>query len=110
MQNINRLLGMNGYMIASSKSGYRSRHPNDLVIFNANICIGPLKVWFGDINITESKDKLIELAELESEPLYVLSEMDGRFGNEDTPRIENAVVTFFNDGTYKLCKYIDKPL
>lgn len=110
MRNINRLLGMDGYMIASSKSGYRSRHPNEIIVFNANICVGSEKVWWGDINVTESKDKLIELAKLESAPLYVLSEMDGRFENECAPRIENALVTFFNDGTYELCKYIEKPL
>lgn len=110
MENINELLGHTGYLISFSKSGYRNNHPDDIVAFNANVCIGPLKVWWGDINITESKEKLMELAKLENEPVHVLSEMDAHFDNEDTPRINNALVTFYPDGTYTTCKYITKPL
>ena len=55
-------LGGEGAMISASKSGYRKKHPKNLVVFNSNVCIGLKKVWWGDLDITLSKNKLISLS------------------------------------------------
>lgn len=52
-------LGRPGRMISASKSGYQLRHPNNIVIFNANIAIvGYNKIWYGDLDLTADKDLL----------------------------------------------------
>ena len=74
----------NGRMIGGSKSGYRNMHPDDLIIFNANVLMpGYGKVWYGDLNLTEDYLVLKEIAQNLNTELYVLREMDGRFGEED---------------------------
>lgn len=88
------LLGMHGKMISSSKSGYRSRNPKHLVIFNANVCTESDKIWFGDLDITLDKNKLSKLAQELGEDIYVLYEMDGRFENENNPRIEKYIIKY----------------
>jgi hypothetical protein len=93
-------LGWNGKMISGSKSGYRDNHPDNLVVFNANVCVGLEKVWYGDLDITLSKDTLINLSKELGDVVFVLYEMDGRFGYESDPKIDNYVVKFNPDGTY----------
>ncbi len=95
-------LGMMGRLISWSKSSYRDKHPDNIVVFNANICVGLEKIWFGDIDVTLSKDKLIEISKEINDVVFVLSEMDGRFENENEPRINNYIVKFNPDGTYNI--------
>ena len=76
----------NGRMIGGSKSGYRNMHPDDLIIFNANILMpGYGKVWYGDLNLTEDYLVLKEIAQNLNTELYVLRESHARFGEEDKP-------------------------
>ena len=75
-----------GRMVGGSKTGYRNEHPDDLIIFNANILMpGYGKVWYGDLNLTEDYLVLREISECLNTTLYVLWESDGRFGEENKP-------------------------
>jgi hypothetical protein len=75
-----------GRMIGGSKSGYSSQHPDELIVFNANILMpGYGKVWFGDLNLTEDYKTLKKISESLNTTLYILWEMDARFGKEDKP-------------------------
>ena len=70
-------------IITGSKSVYKSSKPKDLVIFNANVFMKDMgKVWYGDLNLTEDYVILKSIAESLDTTLYVLWEMDGRFGKE----------------------------
>ncbi len=91
---LTEILGPIGRMISGSKSGYCQRNPDNLVVFNANVCTDTGKVWFGDLDITKDADKLKEAAEAMNCRLYVLYEGDARFNNEAKPLLEKAVVTF----------------
>ena len=92
-------LGPLGKLISHSKSRYRENFPKNLVIFNSNVCAGAEKVWWGDLDVTESKENLSSLALALNSNIYVLREMDGRFENEETPLIEEFVVKFCPDGS-----------
>jgi len=73
-----------GRIISFSKSGYRERYPDNEVYFNANIFVlGEGKVWYGDLDITKESESLQNIARETGKDLYILSEMDGRFGNEN---------------------------
>lgn len=75
-----------GRMICGSKSTYREKHPEHLVIFNANIVTEKRnKIWFGDLDVTLDFDNLKNVADILQEDLYILYEMDARFENEDKP-------------------------
>jgi hypothetical protein len=75
-----------GRMIGGSKMGYSSQHPDDLIIFNANVLMPDHgKVWYGDLNLTEDYLVLKDIAQSLNSTLYVLWEMDGRFGEENKP-------------------------
>jgi len=74
-----------GRMISGSKSGYNTRHPNNKVVFNANIFTEDGKIWFGDLDITLDRAKLEEVAKELKKDLYVLREHAGRFENENLP-------------------------
>ena len=70
-------------IITGSKSVYKSSKPKDLIIFNANVFMKDMgKVWYGDLNLTEDYVILKSIAESLDTTLYVLWEMDGRFGKE----------------------------
>ena len=70
-------------MIGGAKWQYSELHPEDLVIFNANVIMpGYGKVWYGDLNLTEDCETLKSIANSINVPLYVLKEMDARFGEE----------------------------
>jgi hypothetical protein len=107
----NKFLGPEGRMISSSKSGYRNRFPYNLVVFNANVVaitkckLTSLKlktkiskIWFGDIDITVSRNQLKDLAVEEGRDILVLYEMDARFENENSPIIDNFVYKVTPDG------------
>jgi len=73
-------------MISGSKSFYRQNNPDNFVVFNANIVIESKgKIWHGDLDITNDYKKLRTAAKQIGEPLYVLYEMDCRFGTENDP-------------------------
>lgn len=75
-----------GRLLSYSKSEYRAQNPESDVLFNANIYIlGVGKVWWGDIDLTKDWNTLETVAASLGRALYVLREMDGRFGKEDHP-------------------------
>jgi len=75
-----------GRMIGGSKTNYHTEHPDDLIVFNANVLMpGYGKVWYGDLNLTEDYLVLKEIAETLNTDLYVLWESDARFGEETKP-------------------------
>lgn len=85
-------LGYSGMMLSGSKSGYRKVYPSHVPIFNANVCTKEDgKIWHGDLDLTLDSDKLIKLSSELKKTVYVLYEMDGRFGNADKPLLEQAV-------------------
>lgn len=104
MQIFSEKLGPMGRMISGSKSGYLDKYPNNLAIFNANVCTLGGKQWFGDLDLTKSKESLVELARETGEEVFVLREMDARFENEDSPKLDYAVVIFKPDGSWKIGK------
>jgi hypothetical protein len=108
METIIEKLGLPGRMISGSKSGYRERYPSNLAIFNANLCIESGKIWFGDLDLSLEKEKLVEISSEMGETVYVLYEMDGRFEHEDSPRLDRAVAKFFPDGSYELDEHVKK--
>ena len=75
-----------GRMIGGSKTGYCTEYPDDLIVFNANVLIPNYgKVWYGDLNLTQDYILLKSIADSLDTTLYVLWEMDGRFGEEKKP-------------------------
>ena len=75
-----------GRMIGGAKWEYSEQHPDDLVVFNANVLMpGYGKVWYGDLNLTEDYLVLKDIAKSLNSTLYVLWESDGRFGLETKP-------------------------
>ena len=73
-------------MLDGSKWEYTKEHEGDLVVFNANVLMPNYgKVWFGDLNLTEDYKTLKKIAESLNTTLYILWEMDARFGEENKP-------------------------
>ena len=73
-------------MIAGHKWDYESNHKGDLIIFNANVLMPNYgKVWYGDLNLTEDYKTLKKISDSLNTTLYILWEMDGRFGEENKP-------------------------
>ena len=71
-------------MIGGSKMDYHNEHRDDLIVFNANVLMsGYGKVWYGDLNITQDYIILKSIANSLNTTLYILWEMDGRFGEEN---------------------------
>jgi len=87
-----------GRLITGSKSSYRENHPNDLIIFNANILIQSKgKIWHGDLNITKDAKILQRICNEINEKMIIVSEMLCRFGMEEKSYSEiekNARVIF----------------
>jgi hypothetical protein len=82
-------------MISGSKSGYVARHPNNEVVFNANLCTKTEgKIWYGDLDLTLDSDTIQTLADSMKQDIYVLREHDARFDNEAAPKFERAVKIF----------------
>jgi hypothetical protein len=73
-------------MVSGSKSYYHEKNPQNVVLFNANIVDKKLgKCWWGDIDLTTDALTLTRIAKKLKTTFYVLSEMEGRFGNENKP-------------------------
>jgi hypothetical protein len=90
-------LGYCGRMIGFSKTYYRRAFPDNLIVFNANLIVDGKKVWYGDVDVSIDHDKLKAIALKIYRPVYLLTEMDGRFGdNEDNPKVEKYV--YYTDG------------
>lgn len=95
-----RILGVVGRMIGSSKSGYHRAHPRNVPVFNANVCTERRgKIWFGDLDLTEDEPLLAELARALGAPLYVLFEGAARFGTEDVPLLHDYMLKVNPSGT-----------
>lgn len=78
-----------GRLVAFSKATYSKKHPNNLVLFNANILtLKGGKIWFGDLDITVDSDKLQKVANELNEELFILREFDFRFVNQQKSIIE----------------------
>jgi hypothetical protein len=101
----NQIIGWEGRMISGSKSGYGRNHPDNLAVFNANLVVDmdpPTKIWYGDLDLTLDLPKLLALSREIGLDVLVLWEWDGRFENEESPRVESAVIRVRPDGTHKL--------
>jgi hypothetical protein len=78
-----KFFGNSGRMVGGSKTIYRDEHPDDLVIFNANLATKEDgKIWYGDINLSEDLEKLVALAKKLGRRIYVIREIDARFEKE----------------------------
>jgi hypothetical protein len=95
-------LGYPGRMILGSKSGYRKMRPDNVAVFNANLCLSNEKIWYGDVDVTMDAENLSLIARKAGETIYILSEMDARFGSESSFNVNNAIATFKPDGSYCL--------
>lgn len=89
---INRVIDIfreNGLALArifGSKTSYWKKHKDGHVFFNANAIIKSLgKVWYGDIHIERDEGALKDIAAKLREPVFILREMDARFGAEEQP-------------------------
>jgi hypothetical protein len=93
------ILGHRGRLVSGSKGQYRWDNPRNVVVFNGNLCTKSQgKIWYGDIDVTMDENKLIRLAEVLGETVYVLYESDARFENEQTPKLEKAVYAVSEKG------------
>ena len=73
-----------GRMIGNSKHAYRKHNENHLIVFNANIVIEKYgKIWYGDLDLTNDYLTLKNIANCIGSIMYVLYEMDARFGEEN---------------------------
>jgi hypothetical protein len=108
---VRSFLGMQGKMISGSKSGYREKNPKSLAIFNSNVCVVEnergTKIWYGDIDITKSRENLKGLASELGTDIYVLFEMDARFEHEEKPIIGRFAYKVSPDG-YEELGYMTK--
>ena len=92
-------------IITGSKSVYKSSKPKDLIIFNANVFMKDMgKVWYGDLNLTEEYMVLKSIADSLDTTLYVLWEMEGRFGKEKRPIDELIKKSVWNTDEVKPTK------
>jgi|GEM_PF-1258954 len=88
-----------------SKLDYSNNHVDDLVVYNANVLMPNVgKVFYGDINLSEDYLILKEVAQTLNTTLYVLWEMDARFGNENKPLNDLLVKAIWNTDEDKLTK------
>src|SRR4051794_13959791 len=83
-------MGPPARLVTLSKTHYCAKHPDHLVVFNANVCFDEGKAWWGDVDLTLEEARIVRLAGLTGESVYVLYESDGRFENEDAPRLDQA--------------------
>ncbi len=94
-----KILGHSGKMLGS-KSIYSYDHPNNVVVFNANVIIGvktPIKVWHGDLDITKSLPMLVKLQKETGDTVSILYEMDARFEKEHNPDLSSYVVQLMSN-------------
>lgn len=86
------ILGPVDRMLCQSKSCYRAAHRDHVILFNANLVTESRgKIWFGDLDLTIDRERLLRLADSLGEPLYVLREFDARFRAARDPALHQAV-------------------
>lgn len=86
MNDTSNLLIESGFRLGRQLSAHKTAPEGCVCVWNANILTeSEGKVWFGDLNITRDGDRLRSIALQIGEPLYILREMDSRFGTEDLP-------------------------
>ncbi len=90
------IIGPFGRTICNSKTRYSTLHPHNLVVFNATICASDKKLWWGDIDLTVDEGRLIELAELVEQTVYLLPEFHSRLDYEMKPPIDKAIYSCTN--------------
>lgn len=102
-------VGPMGKMISASKSGYREKNPDNIVVFNSNLVLLDAgekfglgskhgKEWFGDLDITKDRQALKDLANRSDCEVVIVSEMDGRFENEENPVLSRFVYSVTPSG------------
>jgi hypothetical protein len=94
-----------GRMISMSKSAYSEKYPDHCVLYNANIITAEdKKIWFGDLDLNVDSDKLKRIAYTMNKDLYILSERDCRFENENdsiSKLLSKARFRFYKEGLIK---------
>ena len=65
-----------GRMISFSKSRYREKNPNNLVVFNSGVRSAYGCSWHGDLDITIDEEALRRVAQSTGHRLYVFREHD----------------------------------
>ena len=86
LDEISEIFDKHGLCIGRMMSGSKRSPGNDKCVWNANIITKSMgKIWFGDLNLTKEGDKLKDISKEIGETLYVLREMDCRFGSENDP-------------------------
>lgn len=97
-----------GRLISGSKSGYLSKHPQNNVMFNANIFTPEMgKIWYGDLDLTLDCKILQEICEEINSEMIIVYEMYGRFGAENRSYdeiMENAHALFTPGKDYYLSR------
>lgn len=106
---VHAFLGPKGAFLSESKIRYREKNPENIVLFDANVCFvhknvenrffGFLKkttytaekIWWGDFDLTENWKAIKNLALATGNTVVLLYEMDARFNYEDNPRWENYI-------------------
>lgn len=105
-------LGSLGRMLCGSKSIYRYDNPDHFIIFNANVFIKTngkyKKVWYGDLDITNSFKDLLAIHKKINKDVFVLYEMDGRFESEKAPKVDKAALSFLVTGKETKIQYNTK--
>lgn len=100
----------NSRLISGSKSYYRKNHPLNLIVFNANIFTEEFgKIWYGDLDLTIDSKNLIKIYDELGINLYILSEMSGRFDNENRNDFKKDSIWDTKNGlSPEMQKYFDK--
>jgi hypothetical protein len=103
IQAVFSLAGLELGRCLGSKSLYRSLHQPNRFIPNANIFVTPAgegalrgKIWWGDLDVERCEGSLAAASRLLSRKLFILTESDGRWGNENLPHrhvVRRAVAT-----------------
>ena len=95
----------NARMLSGTKWGYQEEHPEDLIVYNANVLMKDMgKVWYGDLNLTKDYIVLKSIAHSLDTTLYILWESDGRFGEENKPIDELVKKSVWNTDEVKPTK------
>ena len=77
--------GLHEGLCLGSKSGYYRSHRNNQFVANANVFSQDGKLWWGDLDLRVHASVLERVAKQLNRRLFVLWEMDGRFGREERP-------------------------
>lgn len=66
-------LGLSGKSITFDPKAYMTSYPDKIVVFKSNIFTkNGSMIWFGDINITDNQEKLLELSSDLGTTIYIM--------------------------------------